>query len=95
MELKIIASLSIKSEEFREDILKALHSVVDGTRAEEGNVSYDLHQDINNPAIYTIIEVWKSQEAIDFHNQTAHFQAFVKAVDGKVDLAINIIKKIY
>ena len=95
MELRIIASLSIKSEEFREEILKALHTVVDGTRTEEGNISYDLHQDINDPAIYTIVEVWKSQEAIDLHNQTAHFQDFVKAVDGKVDLAINIIKKIY
>ena len=94
-ELKIIAVITAK-EDHKADILKALHTVVDGTRKEEGNISYDLHQDTKNPLKYTIIEGWKSQEAIDLHNQTAHFLAFVKAIEGKIDgLEIDVIKQVY
>lgn len=94
-QLKIIAVITAK-EEYKEEIVKTLQKVVDGTRKEEGNVSYDLHIDTKNPLKYTIIEVWKSQEAIDIHNQAPHFLEFVKAIEGKVDgLDIDIIEKIY
>ena len=94
-ELKIVAKIILK-EEFRKEIETVLHTVVDGTRKEEGNVSYDLHQDVKNPLEYTLIEVWKSQDAIDLHNETAHFKAFVAAIQGKIDgLEISVIKKVY
>ena len=95
MELKIIASLTIQNDADEANIIKALHTIVDATRKEEGNISYELHQDIANPKTYVFIEVWKSQEAIDAHNRSAHFLDFVKAVDGKVALAVNVIKKVY
>ena len=94
MELKIVASLTIQDEKHTADIEKALHAVVEATRQEEGNISYELHQDIANPLNYIFIEVWKSQEAIDAHNQSAHFHEFVSAVDGKVSLAVNVMKKV-
>lgn len=94
-ELKIIAVVSLK-QEYKEEIIKAIHKVVDGTRKEEGNISYELHENINNPLEVTILEVWKSQEAIDAHNATTHFNDFVKAIDGKVNgLKIDTIRKIY
>ena len=95
MELKIIASLTIREEKDADNIIKALHAVVDATRKEEGNISYELHQDNANPRTYVFVEVWKSQAAIDAHNQSAHFADFVKAVDGKVSLSVNVIKKVY
>lgn len=93
--LVIVASLTIKNEADKAGIEKALYAVVDGTRTEEGNVSYVLHQDINNPLTYVIIEIWKSQDAIDIHNETPHFKAFVEAVGDKADLSVNTIKKVY
>lgn len=93
--LEIVATLTIKNEADKDALVKALHAVVDGTRAEEGNISYVLHQDVNNPLVYVIIEVWKSQEAINAHNETAHFKAFVEAVGDKADLTVNTIKKVY
>ena len=94
-ELKIIATITILKEEYKEDVEKALYAVVDGTHTEEGNISYELHQDIQNPLVYVFVEVWKSQAAIDSHNQSAHFLSFVKAIDGKVGLSINVVKKVY
>lgn len=93
--LMIVANLTIKDEANRTDLLKALHQVVDGTRQEEGNIAYVLHQDINDPMTYIIFEVWKSQEAINFHNETPHFKAFVEAVGDKAILSVNTMKKVY
>jgi quinol monooxygenase YgiN len=95
MELKIIAVIVVKAA-FREEMEKALHTLTDESRKEAGNISYDLHQDCENPLKYTILETWKSQEAINFHNESAHFKAFVKAIEGKVDgLTVDIIKQVY
>lgn len=94
-ELKIIAVVSLK-QEYKDEVLKAIHNVVDATRKEEGNISYELYENIKNPSEVTILEVWKSQEAIDFHNSTPHFNDFVKAIDGKVNgLKIDVIRKTY
>ena len=93
--LKIVANIVAKSG-FKEDILKALHAVTNGTRKEEGNISYVLHQDIHNPLIFIILEEWKSQEAINFHQQTPHYLALKKDLQGKIEsLTSNIICEIY
>jgi quinol monooxygenase YgiN len=94
-ELKIIAVIVVKAA-FREEVKKILHTVADETRKEPGNISYDLHQDCKDPLKYTILEVWKSQDAIDLHNESAHFKAFVEAIEGKVDsLSVDAIKQVY
>ncbi|WP_161554646.1 antibiotic biosynthesis monooxygenase [Ereboglobus luteus] len=94
-QLKIIATLVAK-ESHKSAVRNALTAVVDGTRKEPGNISYALHQDTVNPLKYTIIEVWKNQEAIDLHNKSAHFLAFAETIKDKVDsLSIDIIREIY
>lgn len=94
-ELKIVATIIVKAEHEKE-VLTALHNVVDATRKEEGNISYDLHKNIIAPQEYTILEVWKSQEAIDLHNTSIHFDEFKKAIDGKIDgLKVDVIKQLY
>ena len=94
-ELKIVAIIILKPE-YKDEVLKALHNVVDATRKEEGNVSYDLHQSTSESLSYTILEVWKSEEAIAIHNASTHFDEFKKAIDGKIsDLQITIIKQVY
>ncbi|MDH6307611.1 quinol monooxygenase YgiN [Dysgonomonas sp. PFB1-18] len=95
MELKIVAAIVVKAA-YQGELENVFRTVVDATRKEAGNVSYDLHQDCQNPLKYTILEVWKSQAAIDEHNASAHFKAFVEAVEGKVDsLTVDVIKQIY
>lgn len=94
-ELKIIAAIVVKAT-YQKEMEEILHTVVDETRKEDGNVSYDLHQDCQNSLKYTILETWKSQAAIDLHNESAHFEAFVKAIEGKVEsLAVDIVKQVY
>jgi len=94
-ELKIIAVVSVKPE-FKQEIVTSIQSLVEVTRKEEGNISYDLNENVENKNELVILETWKSQDAIDFHNSTAHFEKFKKDIEGKIDnLKIDIIKKIY
>lgn len=94
-ELKIVAAIEVKAA-YKDELVNVLHTIVDATRKEEGNISYDLHQDTKNPLRYTILEVWKDQQAIDLHNASDHFQTFVAAIDGKIEnLAVDVIKQVY
>ena len=94
-ELKIVATVIAKSECVNE-VLKSLEVVTDATRKEEGNISYVLHKDVSNPSKFIILEEWKSQAAIDFHNQTAHFQNLKKELDGRIEsLVADVIQEIY
>ncbi|MDR2038343.1 MAG: antibiotic biosynthesis monooxygenase [Bacteroidales bacterium] len=94
-ELKIVAVIKVKKA-YKNELMQVFKTVVNETRKEEGNISYDLYEDIRNPLSYTILETWKSQEAIDFHNGSAHFKTFVKDIEGKVDsLTVDVLKKVY
>jgi len=94
-ELKIVATIVVK-EEYKDELLVALKKVVDETRKEPGNISYELHEDTTNLLKYVILEVWKSAEVIDLHNESIHFGEFKKAIDGKIDsLTIDVIRKVY
>ena len=52
-------------------------------------------EDTSNPLKFTIIEYWKSQQAINEHNATAHFNEFVKIIGGKADLDVHTMKHKY
>ncbi|MDR1632199.1 MAG: antibiotic biosynthesis monooxygenase [Dysgonamonadaceae bacterium] len=90
--LTIVATITMKPE-FKAEILNAVKTVVDATRKEPGNIFYDVFEDVKNPLKLTFIETWKSQSAIDSHNNSAHFKAFVKAVEGKATLEASVLKQ--
>lgn len=93
--LKIVATIVAKPE-FERDILSLLHTVTDATRKEEGNIFYTLHKNIENSLKFTIIEGWKSQDAINYHNRTEHFLLLQKGLEEKADsFTIDILQEIY
>ncbi|MDD4514948.1 putative quinol monooxygenase [Massilibacteroides sp.] len=92
--LRIVAIVTLKDESFTADFEKAASAVVAGSRAEEGCVYYELGKS-NTPLTYAFIEVWKSQEAINIHNETTHFKAFVEAINGKADLNVCVMNNLY
>ncbi|WP_072362535.1 putative quinol monooxygenase [Chitinophaga sancti] len=91
--LKIVARVTV-SPENRKDVLASILKCAALSRAEEGNVYYNVTEHVSNPAIIVILEEWKSQAAIDFHNSTAHFKELVQAITGKADIAIDVLSQI-
>lgn len=55
-----------------DDVRQALLQMVEPTRAESGNVSYDLHQLKNNPAAFYVLANWANQGALDLHMDSAY-----------------------
>lgn len=92
--LTIVANVTVYPE-FLDEVLPAIEAVVEATRLEEGNISYDVFEDRDNILRFTFIENWKSQDAISSHNASAHFLTFASALEGKADLEAFILKHKY
>ena len=69
--LTIVANITAKSDKI--ELVKAeLEKLIPITRAEEGCINYDLHQDKGNPAHFLFYENWESRELLaDAHGQSA------------------------
>jgi beta-alanine degradation protein BauB len=45
------------------------------TRAESGNITYDLYQSVDRPDRFMRLEVWRDAEALELHKATPHLKA--------------------
>ncbi|WP_191556065.1 putative quinol monooxygenase [Metabacillus idriensis] len=63
--------------EWENDFLNEIRTLVAASRAESGNISYDLMKDTEQDGAYTMVEVWESAEAVAAHNSSEHFTSFV------------------
>ena len=73
--ITIVALFDLKPE-CKDAFLRLAAECLEGSRAEEGNVDYNLYVSKNDPNRYFFIEVWKDEEAVEKHNASAHFQKF-------------------
>ncbi|CQI87793.1 putative quinol monooxygenase [Yersinia rohdei] len=94
MEVRIIASVVAKPE-FIADVKAAVHQVIEPSREENGNLQYDLHAESDKPGSFVFFERWVSEDALEKHNNTEHFKALVKSIEGKLEsLEIKKVKQI-
>ena len=59
-----------------EELAEQLRALVAPTQAEPGSLVYQLHRDPENPAKFMFYERFASQEALDAHTATPHFERF-------------------
>ncbi|TAJ45877.1 putative quinol monooxygenase [Methanofollis fontis] len=92
--LLITARCNVKPESV-DDFLDLAQSMVQKSRNEGGNISYDLYADLNDSNGFTFVEAWADQKAIDLHNASEHFKHFVDSTGplfaGPLD--INLYRK--
>ena len=94
-QIVIVATLEVKPEYTDEVIVYLKEKLIEQSRAEAGNKQYDLHQVSEDENKLVVVELWDSQQAIDEHNTSDHFQAFVGYIDDKVNgLDIKVMEKI-
>ncbi|WP_368657823.1 putative quinol monooxygenase [Metabacillus halosaccharovorans] len=74
----IHARMSVKPEK-KEEFLQEIEAVMEGSRAEAGNNSYDLFQNPTDSNSFVMVESWKDMEAVQAHNASSHFQKFSAA----------------
>lgn len=71
--IKVVAKFSVQSGKV-DEFKKIAEDLIDETRQEKGNISYELYQDTEDSQALTFIEEWEDQEALEKHMGTKHFQ---------------------
>ena len=73
------------------DLVKAeLEKLIPITRAEEGCIQYDLHQDNEDPTRFLFFENWESRELWQAHMNAPHLAAYLEATEGAIaDFAVH------
>ena len=78
--IRIVARQTLK-EGAGERFVEIARDLVAATRQEEGNISYNLHRNVNEPLVYAFIETWKDQEAVEKHLNSEHFLKYAPQLD--------------
>ena len=57
-----------------------LESMLEPSRAEAGNLHYELWQDQADPDRFVLDELYADKEAVEAHRATRHFQTYLAAI---------------
>lgn len=82
--LTIVANIHAKADKV-ELVRSELQKLIESTRAEDGCIQYDLHQDNENPAHFLFFENWESRDLWQKHMNAPHLAAYRTATDGAID----------
>lgn len=82
--LTIVAKILAKPEK-KELVKKELIKLIKTTLAEEGCITYDLHQDNQNENLFLFYENWESRELWQKHMNNNHLTEYSEATKGAVD----------
>jgi quinol monooxygenase YgiN len=82
MTIRVVAHLSSKSDTI-EQTREVLLGLIEPTCAEEGCITYELHQNTADPTDLTFIEEWTDDASLDAHLESPHL---IAARDKLTDL---------
>jgi quinol monooxygenase YgiN len=89
--LTVIAHMRAKPGR-EQELRDTLEALVEPTTKEPGYVNYDLHQGVEDPAVFFFYENWESPEALDAHFQTPHLQRFTSVMDDLLDGGLHLTR---
>lgn len=82
--LTILANIEAKADQ-AEFVKSELLKLIELTRAEEGCLDYNLHQDNENPAHFMFYENWQSRASWQHHMDADYMKAYGEAVENAVE----------
>jgi quinol monooxygenase YgiN len=71
----VVATLTVKPET-RAEFIAAATACIKETRKEAGNIAYDLHESVTDPARMVFVEQWENAEALVPHRGAPHMKTF-------------------
>lgn len=96
MEKELIVKWKIKETETQR-ILELLPQLVEKTRGEKGNLSYNIYQAVDDANVFILHERYVDAEAVEAHKASVHYQ---ETVAGQIIPYLEIrevasLKKLY
>jgi len=71
MQVTVIGQFRLPAEAMAE-ARPLMRVVVEATRAEDGCIEYNYGEDVLDPGLIRVSEIWASREQLGAHMQTAH-----------------------
>jgi autoinducer 2-degrading protein len=96
MEKEVIVKWKIKETETSR-ILDLLAELAEKTRAEKGNLSYNIYQSVEDANVLILHERYADAEAAEAHRNSAHYQEIVvgQVVPHLEVREVSSVKKLY
>jgi quinol monooxygenase YgiN len=88
--VKIMAVLAARPGKAA-DLRALLDGMLAPSRAEPGNLRYDLWQDQADPARFVLDELYADSEAVAAHRATPHFQSYLAAVNDLAERSALVL----
>jgi quinol monooxygenase YgiN len=76
MEFVVIAQYRVRAGE-EDTVEEALREMVAPTRAEPGNLDYQVFRDPADPALFVLVERYADAAAFEEHKASAHFATWL------------------
>ncbi len=94
-QVTVIARLRAKKG-MEQTLKETLLGLIEPSRADEGCILYNLHENPENPDLFMFHEIWTGKEALDKHLATPHLQEFIKKSEELLaePMDVSIWKKI-
>jgi len=79
----------------REAVIAFSKELVDSSKKDMGNITYDLMESATDSSKMMIFETWKNQPSLDKHSASVHFRRLVPKIQklAKMDVQIFKMKK--
>jgi quinol monooxygenase YgiN len=78
--VKVMAILTARPDR-AEELRLLLDSMVAASRAEPGNLRYDLWQDQAAPSRFVLDELYTDSDAVAAHRASPHFQTYLTTIN--------------
>ena len=77
---RVIAKLLLNETASLEFFKQCTQDLIVKSRAEDGNLSYDLYQHVEDSRTFLFVERYRDQEALDTHFSSEHLSIFLTNV---------------
>jgi quinol monooxygenase YgiN len=72
-------------------VRRTLMKMIEPTRREPGNISYDLHQAKDDPTLFFLYENWRSQADLDEHMRKPYFKQMDHELAGTLRRSYSVM----
>ncbi len=77
----MIKAIEDKGDELEQEFSKLVPKVLN----DPGTIAYAVHRSVSDPSRFFVYEKYESQEILQQHSSTPHFQEFSRAIISMLD----------
>jgi quinol monooxygenase YgiN len=78
--MQIVYAVLTAAPEHRETVIDHAKEIAAASREEPGVIDYRVATDIEQPNVVRFVEQYESEEAVEAHSETEHYETFADAV---------------